>query len=323
MKNNSAGKLLKKICTFLISIKLTVIILTLIIITSLIATLIPQGKDMVFYKTAFPPFISWCILSMGFHHFFTSFFFIAALLFFSLHLFSCMVYRIRREIKQKRKKGFGPDIIHFGILLFIAGALLTFFMRKEESFFLAEKEYRLINNTYQVTLDSFEKIYYPDGRIKDWISTVTITEKNTPVVSSFPIEVNKSLEFRGLSIRQAAVNTRKYIALEDKNGKIIYLPEGHSLPGSMNGLKFLKIEDDTKRGDLVVMEQWKDEKFFASYKYPLQSRIGSYTLINIVTETLSGLQVVSDPGFIPIVISFFIIMIGLSFTFIQKIRIPQ
>ncbi len=48
-------------------------------------------------------------------------------------------------------------------------------------------------------------------------------------------------------------------------------------------------------------------------------KIVNYTIENIYSRDLTGLQVVDDPGVIPIFISLFIIIFGLFLTYFQKI----
>ena len=233
-----------------------------------------------------------------------------------------MLSRFIRELLHKQKKRFGPDIIHLGILLFIVGALLTFFIRQEQFFYMDQGEEVMLAQKYILTLSSFKQIKYPDGRPKKWISEVSVKENDKEIFSSFSIEVNKPLEIDGMSVYQASFYDQQYLVLEDTTGKNIQLPEGHPVPGGLNNLFFVKTEDNQfgEKKDRVMFEQWEDNNLVQRYEYSIGSHIGNYVIKDKIISTLSGLQVVVDPGFLPIIISSIAITAGLALTFIQKIR---
>ena len=49
-------------------------------------------------------------------------------------------------------------------------------------------------------------------------------------------------------------------------------------------------------------------------------RIGEYTLGPVEVREVTGLQAVSDPGYIPALIGFILSVIGLVWTYVQKFK---
>jgi len=66
---------LKKILFFFKSTKLAVALIVLLILMFLIATLIPQGQDELFYLTHYPGLVAWLIIHTHYYNFYRSYFF--------------------------------------------------------------------------------------------------------------------------------------------------------------------------------------------------------------------------------------------------------
>ena len=145
------------------SVKLAVSLISYIIVTSILATLIPQGKELAFYYSNYPSVISCLILNTQLNNFFYSFLFIVPLLLFFINLTVCMLNRLIRELKKKRKKRLGPDLIHLGLLVLIISGIITYAGRQEGFTYLAGLR---IQPLYDITIIS--EYYHNDtGLTKD------------------------------------------------------------------------------------------------------------------------------------------------------------
>ncbi|TFG62391.1 MAG: hypothetical protein E4H36_08110 [Spirochaetales bacterium] len=177
---------MNKLFSFFKSVKLAIVLISIITATSILATLVPQNKDMAFYYHTYSPFFNWLIINTRFYKFFTSIlFFIPAGLFF-INLSTCTVDRLVRQLKKKGKKKFGPDILHVGLLVLLIGAVFTFAGKREGYMTLASGDKMGLPGGYLLTLKSFTFLTYENGSPKDWISTVDVEKEGKKLSMLFP-----------------------------------------------------------------------------------------------------------------------------------------
>jgi cytochrome c biogenesis protein len=123
-------------------------------------------------------------------------------------------YRIRLKedgdrrvhlLGRKRMDGlFGSDFVHVGLLVIIAGGIVTAFGGFRTNLNLNPGDIKDVPNAgFAVRLDKFETEKYPDGSVKDWKSTLTILENGVPSRTQI-VEVNHPLVHRGFSFYQTA-----------------------------------------------------------------------------------------------------------------------
>ncbi len=106
---------------------------------------------------------------------------------------------------RKRTLGFfGSDIVHFGILIILAGGIASGSAGFKSELSLFENQTRAVPRTdFSLRLDKFETEYYPDGRVRDWKSSLTVIEAGEPRLSR-TIEVNHPLAHGGFLFYQSA-----------------------------------------------------------------------------------------------------------------------
>jgi cytochrome c biogenesis protein len=106
---------------------------------------------------------------------------------------------------RKRMDGlFGSDFVHVGLLVIIAGGIVTAFGGFRTNLNLNPGDIKDVPNAgFAVRLDKFETEKYPDGSIKDWKSTLTVLENGVPSRTQI-VEVNHPLVHRGFSFYQTA-----------------------------------------------------------------------------------------------------------------------
>jgi len=104
---------------------------------------------------------------------------------------------------RKRIAGiFGSDIVHAGLLIIIAGGIVSGIGGFKTQIPLKEGEMAPVPRAaFEVRLDKFTTEYYPDGAVKDWKSTVTVLENKNPVLTK-TVEVNHPLSYKGFAFYQ-------------------------------------------------------------------------------------------------------------------------
>ncbi|MCX6566625.1 MAG: cytochrome c biogenesis protein ResB [Candidatus Aminicenantes bacterium] len=99
---------------------------------------------------------------------------------------------------------FGSDAVHLGLLVIIAGGIVTAAGGFRTDLGLnAGKVLDVPRAGFALRLDKFETETYPDGNVKDWKSTLTVIENGRDVRTQV-IEVNHPLVHHGFSFYQSA-----------------------------------------------------------------------------------------------------------------------
>lgn len=108
-------------------------------------------------------------------------------------------------VAQKRRLGlFGSDTVHVGLLIILAGAVVSGFTSRRGNLPLRVGQTADVPHAeFQVRLDKFETEYYPQGEVKDWKSTVTVVENGADVLTR-TVEVNHPLTYQGYSFYQTS-----------------------------------------------------------------------------------------------------------------------
>jgi cytochrome c biogenesis protein len=98
---------------------------------------------------------------------------------------------------------FGSDIVHLGLLVILAGAIISSLTGFRAFLKLEKGKVQTVPRAgFEVRLDRFDTEYYPDGQnVKDWKSRLTIIEDGRDIRSEV-IEVNRPLDHRGFVLYQ-------------------------------------------------------------------------------------------------------------------------
>jgi cytochrome c biogenesis protein len=269
-------------------------------------------------------------------------------------------YRIKETKKEnkiflyarKRVLGwFGADIVHLGILIIIAGGIISGIggFRWNMTF----SEGRILDvprADFKLRLDKFETEYYPSGMVKDWKSTLTVFENGKPVLNKI-IEVNHPLSYKGFVFYQSSYGwdwrnpSVEIVAkkredssfarkMELKIGERIKL-EGEDIEVSV--LEFIPDFVIGEKGQITsrslnpnnpaaFLEGWQaEEKIFSGWifaKFPDFDRIHSEKETDLIFELrdfsagqISIIQASKDPGVNFIWVGCTFLMIGLLFAF--------
>ena len=112
----------------------------------------------------------------------------------------------RRLLRGRRRVLglFGADIVHLGILIILAGGIVSGLGKSASDIALVVGETAPIPGRAAVLrLDAFDTEYYPGGGVKDWTSTVTVIENGIPAAGR-KIEVNHPLSWKGTVFYQSS-----------------------------------------------------------------------------------------------------------------------
>ena len=315
------GEWVKQIYAFFKSVRLAIVLLSVLAIASIFATLIPQGQESAYYLANYPVVVANSILAFQFDSFFSSFLFVATVVLFTINLLVCSVDRIVREYSGRRKRRYGPDLIHIGLLVLIVGGLFTFLGRREAFFYLAEGEEVRVADRFTVKLEKYVFETYENGRPKDWISTVDVIEDGDIVINDFEIEVNNPLEHGNVDVFQSSYGERGRIEVIDARGSREVLDTG----------AYFRLGDAIMQFSGVAFDRNAPGGYVAQFQYIVNQRVvevvgavqgqrvGDYTIGEIEVSDVTGLRAVTDPGYLPALIGFILCVVGLTLTYAQKI----
>jgi cytochrome c biogenesis protein ResB len=305
---------------FFRSVRLAVTLLLIITVLSILATLVPQGRQEGFYRQTYSPAISQVIMAVRLDRFFGSVIFLLPLALFTVNLAVCAFDRLFKRHRAKAQKRYGPDLIHLGLLLLIAGGILTTALRKDELFWLGEGDTVELTDGYSLKLLSFQFLKYENGSPKDWISTVSVTHGGRVENASFPIEVNRPLRLGRLRLYQSSYSTEGDVELKDSAGALFAMKIGEVFTEPDGSYYLADVEPSDGSGSSAIFQKWVNHALDSTMKVTAPGSIGPYEVARISARRITGLTAVKDPGAVPVIIALIIIGAGLALTYIQKLR---
>ncbi len=112
--------------------------------------------------------------------------------------------RIHLVGAKHRLGHFGADTVHLGLLVILAGGIVSGLWSVRNEIALREGETVAVPRAgFDIRLDKFETEYYPQGMVKAWKSTVTVVAAGRPARAA-TIEVNRPLSHGGFSFYQTS-----------------------------------------------------------------------------------------------------------------------
>jgi cytochrome c biogenesis protein len=303
---------------FFKSVRLAVVLLLLITVLSVAGSLVPQGWDLARYQQSYPAPLAALILALGVNRLFSSVLFLLPVALFAVNLAVCTVDRMVSRSRRQARRRFGPDLIHLGLLVLIAGALLSLQSRREGIAWLGEGDRIGLPGGYEMQLLSFRTLLYEDGRPRDWVSTVAISRGGEEVVASYPVEVNRPLKVAGLSLYQSSFRREARAVLTGSGGDRLTVVNGRGVKWGAEALLFFLGVDGPEGAAPAVFQRWEGHTVTATYRTEPAGQVGGYTLESLTFRDLTGLKVVKDPGFPVVVAALVVIAAGLTLTYVQK-----
>ncbi len=307
---------------YLRSVKLALLLTGYIGVTAALATLVPQGRDPLFYKQTYNPLLYRLFMATGFTTYYTSLLFLIPLSLFFINLSLCTLHRIATRFKSGAAHRFGPDIVHIGLLLLMAGALITTVERKSALIYLETGGSAILPGNYHLTLTSFEFLKYKDNRPKDWLSHVHVTRGNT-LGKNFTIEVNKPLKLGTLKVYQYTYTDKSTVLLQDSSGNTKRLLPGYYFKDGNAVIAFKRVAPQVggKSGSesMAFFDRWIGNRHIHEYKIPRGGSIAGFKIVSMHHNVETGLKIIKDPGVLPVFLALLLITFGLGLTFVQKL----
>jgi cytochrome c biogenesis protein ResB len=302
------------------SMRLALVLIAYIAVTGILASLLPQGRESSFYYSIMPAPLARLVLFSGFDDFYGSLpFLIPALLFFA-NLAACSADRFSRELKKGKARRHGPDIIHLGLILLLLGAVFGQVARQTHPSWqgfarLGNGDAARLPDGRLLVIKSLQNLKYPDGRDKDWISTVEVSEAGKTLISSYEIRVNHPLRMGSLSIFQAAFGSERVLELTGPAGSARNLAVGEYIDAADGRLTLTSI--DPEGGTAIASEEGAGGS--KTISLVAGSEIGSFTVEGVGEAELSGLRVTYNPFYPVILAAFAIVGVGVFITFARKL----
>jgi cytochrome c biogenesis protein len=252
----------------------------------------------------------------------------------------------------------GVYIIHLSVLVILLGGMLGSLFGFRGNLIVAEghssREVVLQSNAevrelaFDVRCDAFEATFYPNGAPKDYKSTLTILEDNTPTHTQV-IEVNHPLSYQGLTFYQSSWGTLSEVLFavkpkESTSAAIeIRVEEGGSftIPETNLSVKLNRFFTDfimesgrpmnrtdapnNPAAELLIYDKgqlrgrtWVFKNFPGFHG----SKDLEYEFVikDFAQKQYTGLQVTRDPGVVVVWVGCSLMMLGILFTFFLSHR---
>ncbi len=258
---------------------------------------------------------------------------------------------------RKRIAGiFGSDIVHLGLLVILAGGIVSGLAGRRGDLTLREGQTLPVPGAgFSLRLDKFSTDLYPDGSVKDWKSRLSVIEDGRPVLEK-TIEVNHPLAHRGFIFYQSGYgwdweNPSLEILVKKKSDpaflKDIRLRPGETAPIEGEGLEIMAarfIPDfvldeknqpssrsaqpnnpavyiEGRRGTETVFSGWVFAKFpdFTRLHSAKETEL-SFEFKDVKAPEYSVIQSARDPGALWIWVGCALLMAGLFLAFYWPTR---
>lgn len=315
--------LLDGLLRFFRSVRLAVVLILVLVALALAASLVPQGREESFYRERYPPALAAVLLAIGADRFFRSIPFLVPAGLFTVNLAVCTVHRIASRARAGASRRHGPDLLHLGLLVLVAGGMTTAFLRQELTFTMAEGDEVRLAAGYSMVLESFRFERWETGAPKAWISTVRLVRGGSPVGDARAIEVNRPLRFAGIRVYQTSYQAEGVVHLRDTTGATGALALGQGFSDGDATWYFEDTEQDSAGSSTAIFRRRATPTAAADVvletsRVVAGGRIGPYTVDLVSGRLVTGLTAVRDPGTIVVFVGLAMVAAGLGLTFLQK-----
>lgn len=250
--------------------------------------------------------------------FFRSPFFIAPAIAFFVNLSACSVRRFVRELRRPGRHRHGPDLLHLGLMVLVVGAVISYQGKRMGMVSLAPGESATLPDGSTLTVTDFRFDRYPDGRPKDWATTVRVERDGRTLLDGFVLRVNRPLRRSGFSYYQSSYGEAWQLGLRVGTGPDIALHEGEQATLAGMVVAFLSAEkvDGTAR---AVVRIGEGDGATVVRAAPGDT-LGGALVTGVRTVLTTGIQAVADPGWPVVATALALVALGTAVTFLQKLR---
>lgn len=246
---------------------------------------------------------------------------------------------------------FGSDVVHLGLLIIVMGGVISGMTGFRTDINIAEgKTVDVPRAEFSLRLDKFTTEYYPDGRVKDWKSDLTVVDKGRDVLTK-TIEVNHPLNYGGFmfyqsrygwdwenptlqmvisrkddpaSARMVSLQMGQRIAVEGEDYEVTvlnFVPD--FIIGENNQVMTRSLEPNNPaayveglRGEEKIFSGWVFQKFpDFGQMHSREENAWDVKFMNFKSGQYSGIQAARDPGVNFIWAGSVLLMLGLMLAF--------
>jgi hypothetical protein len=302
---------------FFTSVRCAVVLIGVIVLLTLLSTFVPQGRPEAWYQARYAPAVFQAVRTLHLQSMFSSALFLVPVSLFTVSLALCTVDRFVRRTRTKAPRRHGPDLVHIGLLVLIAGGFVTGLGRQEATWPLAEGEEAGIGSGYTIRLLSFQFLRYDNGSPREWISTVDVSREGRRVAASFPIEVNHPLRLPELTVYQSSWDVDGTLRMKDSEGNVASPSPGDYFEQGDSRWTFAAFQRDGTAWAALFRRSRAGALEETRMLHP-GDIIGPFAVTGIAAREITGLKAVRDPGLAPFLVALLLVTAGLCLTLLQR-----
>ncbi|OHD67557.1 MAG: hypothetical protein A2177_12315 [Spirochaetes bacterium RBG_13_68_11] len=252
--------------------------------------------------------------------FFTSLAFLLPAAAFFVNLTACTIQRFVRELRRPIRRRHGPDVLHLGLLVLMVGAVISYQGTRRGAVNLAAGESATLPDGSTLTVTDFRFDRYPDGRPKDWVSTLRVTEGDVVALDGFALRVNRPLRRAEYSYYQSSYGEEWQLVLRDIRGGDLVLREGEHAEIGGTEILFMAPEkvDGTAAARAVVRIGNGSEA--RVLRAAAGDSLDGAEVAAVRSVPTTVIEAVSDPGWPVVAVALVLVAVGAALTFLQKLR---
>jgi cytochrome c biogenesis protein len=248
---------MKRILALFSSIRLMLPLLGALGLVALIGVIIPQDGDAARYTRKYGSGFAAILMANGWHHVFSSVWFLTPLALFCLNLLMCVGKRTgslvrivtgaSRESPMKTASlgALGSFALHAGLLFLVTGGIIQYYRGATQVVMIAEGDKRPAGDfPFSVALRHFTIDRNDEDAIVNYRSGVDLIDKNDSLLISGETKVNAPLSWKNFSLYQAtygylpdAFKEAECSIIDSTTGDTLFsgtLPFGRAVPMAGN-----------------------------------------------------------------------------------------
>ncbi len=204
-------KHLKKILSFIHSMKLAVILLFLIVLACVAGSLITQNQPVVYYEAYYGSAMARVISVMQLDRIFTCWWFLVLVAVLCVNLLLCSILRFKSVYNRSRRyhdlrhrvSVWGPWLCHVGMLLLIAGFALGQVYSFEAYVYGVPGQTKQVEGTdYSLRIDDFQILLRDDDTVEQYVADLTVIHDTDGTEVSGTAKVNHPMDAFGMRVYQ-------------------------------------------------------------------------------------------------------------------------
>lgn len=281
---------------WLTSVKVAIVLIAWLVVGSVLATVFPALGAGFFRSPAF---------------------LVPGLAFFA-NLCACSVRRFVREVRRPGRRRHGPDLLHLGLMVLAVGAVISFTGKRMGTVSLAPGESATLPDGATLVVTDFRFDRYPDGRPKEWATTVRIERDGRVLRDGFVMRVNRPLRRGGFSYSQSSYGEAWHLSVRSGTGPDIALGEGEQATVAGTALALMAVEQADGAPRALVRVGEGDAATVA--RAAVGDRVAGALVTDLRAVLTTGIQAVADPGWPVAAVALALVALGTAITFLQKLR---